>query len=129
MDVPSEGAAERPAYRTPAAVNASKAELAIGIALFALLMWAVAFLSGFSVVGGYDFANKFENGEWPPGTDVGAMQLAARISIGAAVIAAISLVTAAATRTNAAVAALAVVTGVAGLVYLPIGLLILGVAF
>jgi hypothetical protein len=38
---------------------------------------ALAFMTAFSVLGSYDYANKFENGQLPPGADAGAGQLAA----------------------------------------------------
>jgi len=119
----------RPAYRTPAAMDKARAEVATGVALVTLLMLGVAFLSGLSVLDGYEFANKFENGEWPPGTDVHALQLAARVSIGAAMAGVISMASAAAIRASTGVKVIGAVAAVVGLLYVPLGLLIAGIAF
>lgn len=47
----------------------------------------IAFVTTFSVLGRYDYANKFETGELAPGVDATAGQVAAPISVVAALIA------------------------------------------
>lgn len=84
-----DGAGTGPAYRTPAVIDKSKAEVANVLALVALPALGVAFLAAWSVLGNSAFAVKFENGVVPPGTDIASAQTAAWITIGALVRAAV----------------------------------------
>ncbi|MBE1552214.1 hypothetical protein GGC64_006301 [Mycobacterium sp. OAS707] len=58
-----------------------------------------------------------------------ALQLAARVSTGAAMAGVISMVSAAAIRASTGVKLIGAVAAVLGLLYLPLGLLIVGIAF
>lgn len=102
VDIPN---VARPAYRTPAAVEKSKAEVANLLALGALLAFGVALLAAWSVLGESAYAVKFENSEVPPGTDITTAQTAAWITIGALLFGVASIITAAAVRATRVVKA------------------------
>jgi hypothetical protein len=125
----SDGAGTRSVYRTPAAIEKSKAEVANLLALVALLAFGVAFVAAWSVLGDSAFAVKFENGDVTPGTDVATAQIAAWITFGALVFGVASVVAAAALRTTRVVTAVVILTIITAPFYVPVGLLVYGLAF
>jgi hypothetical protein len=125
----TDGARTRPAYRTPAVVDKSKAEVANLIALAALLAFGVALLAAWSVLGDSAYAVKFENGEVPPGTDTATEQSAVWITVGAFVFGVASVVAAAAVRTTRVASAVFMLTIITAPVYIPVAPLVYGLAF
>jgi hypothetical protein len=82
----------------------------------------------FSVLGSYDYANKFENGELPPGTDASAGQIAAVISVVSGLTAAGCLIGAASVRFTKTVAATGIVVLLAAAPYGPVALFTIALA-
>jgi hypothetical protein len=123
------GESARPAYRTSAVTEKSKAEVANLLALVALLAFGVAFVAAWSVLSDGAYAVKFENGEIPPGTDIATAQTAAWITIGALVFGVASVVAVAAVRTTRVVTAVFILTIITSPVYIPVALLVYGLAF
>jgi hypothetical protein len=113
-----DGESARPAYRTSAVTEKSKAEVANLLALVALPAFGVAFLAGWSVLGDSAFAVKFENGEVPPGTDIATAQTAAWITVGGLLF-----------GVTRVVAAVFILTTIAAPVYIPVAVLVYGLAF
>lgn len=102
----------KPQYRNPA-----EPVIANVLALGSLLATVIAFVTAFSVLGSYDYANKFENGELPPGVDATAGQVAATMSVVAALIATGCLIGAVSVRFTKTVAATVVMVVLAAPIY------------
>ena len=110
-------------------VARSKAHVANMLALGALLAFGVALVASWSVLGDSAFAVKFENGVLPAGTDVASAQAAALVTIAALVFGVLTLAVAAAVRATAFVTTIFVLTLIATPLYVPLGILVYGLAF
>jgi hypothetical protein len=81
------------------------------------------------VLGGSEYASKFENGELPAGFDAAGGQVAAVISLGAAVFSFVAIVAAASIRGSKLIGVIAVVALLAAAPYLLLELVTWQLAF
>jgi hypothetical protein len=107
----------------------SRGDLANTLAVSGLMAIFLAYLLMFSVLGGAEYASKFENGELPAGSDATGGQTAAVMSLGIAVFCFVAIAAAACIRGSKLVGVTAVLGLLAAVPYAPLELLTWQLAF
>jgi putative copper export protein len=107
----------------------SRGDLANTLAVSGLMAIFLAYLLMFSVLGGAEYASKFENGELPAGFDAKGGQTAAVMSLGIAVFCFVAIAAAACIRGSKLVGVTAVLGLLAAVPYAPLELLTWQLAF